>query len=327
MINFAAMPRALTARAGLSWYSKTNTGTGAQMAASAQVVDVNCAVDDEDAPPALDLAPDLAPEFTPMAAPHERISLLMKTIERDIIPRLMLAHREGGAGDTLGSAKAPSERDVEVLVTYLVKGDGNGAGSFIRRCRARGTSAEAVLLGLLAPAARRLGQLWEEDQCDFTVVTMGLWRLQRAMHDLSPVFLMDAAPPTNGRRILLAPVPGEQHTFGLFMVTEFFRRAGWEVVDGRYDRVEELVAAAERQWFAVIGIAVACERWIPTVQDAVEGLRARSKNNAVSILMGGPLFLHNPELFDRTGADAVATHAQRAVDLAQGMVSMQRQAS
>jgi MerR family transcriptional regulator, light-induced transcriptional regulator len=177
------------------------------------------------------------------------------------------------------------------------------------------------------PAARRLGRLWEEDQCDFTVVTMGLWRLQRALHELSPAFQIDAQPPADGKRVLLAPVPGEQHTFGLHIVAEFFRRAGWEVVDGRFDTTDELIDVVRRQWFAVIGISVACERWLPVLQDAVEGLRARSKNDEVSIILGGPLFLKYPELLDRTGADAVATDAQRAVELAQGMVSMQRLAS
>lgn len=283
----------------------------------AQELGLDCAGGVGEAGPAMGL--------DPVAAPLERVSLLVKTIEREIIPRLMLAHREGDPAALPGhDGAAPTERDVEVLVAYLVKGDASGASTFIRRCREHGASAEALLLGLLAPAARRLGRLWEEDQCDFTVVTMGLWRLQRAMHELSAAFLLDAEPPANGRRILLTPVPGEQHTFGLFMVTEFFRRAGWEVIDGRYDRVEELVEAAERQWFAVVGVSIACERWIPTLQRVVEGLRARSKNDAVSIILGGPLFLHRPELFEGTGADTVATDAQHAVELAQGMVCMQR---
>ncbi|MFN9030598.1 MAG: B12-binding domain-containing protein [Betaproteobacteria bacterium] len=261
------------------------------------------------------------------AGPRERVALLVQTIERDIIPRLMLAHREGDAARAVAADAVPTDRDVEILVGYLVKGDANGASAFIRRSREHGVSAEGILLCLLAPAARRLGRLWEDDQCDFTVVTMGLWRLQRALHELSPAFQIDALPPADGKRVLLAPVPGEQHTFGLHIVAEFFRRAGWEVVDGRFDTTEELLEVVRRQWFAVVGISIACERWLPVLQDAVEGLRARSRNDEVSIILGGPLFLEYPELLDRTDADAVATDARRAVELAQGMVSMQRLAS
>jgi methanogenic corrinoid protein MtbC1 len=306
---------------GLSWRLKKNAGEGARMATLSQpVLGLDCAgaVGDADAH---------TEGVAGASGPLERVALLVQTIERDIIPRLMLAHREGDSVRAVVADAAPTERDVEILVGYLVNGDANGASAFIRRCREHGVSAEAVLLGLLAPAARRLGRMWEEDQCDFTVVTMGLWRLQRALHELSPAFQIDAQPPADGKRVLLAPVPGEQHTFGLHIVAEFFRRAGWEVVDGRFDTTDELIDLVRRQWFAVIGISVACERWLPVLQDAVEGLRARSKNDEVSIILGGPLFLKYPELLDRTGADAVATDAQRAVELAQGMVSMQRLAS
>jgi hypothetical protein len=195
------VPTAATADAGTSWCDKKNVSEEIRMAASVeQVGGLDCAVASHEAAPAVDLH---------LAAPVERVSLLLQTIERDIIPRLMLAHRADDAmALPLQHTAAPTERDVEVLVGYLVKGDAVGAGNFIRRSREHGASAETVLLGLLAPAARRLGRMWEEDQCDFTVVTMGLWRLQRAMHELSPSFLIDAEPPSHGRRILLAPVPG-----------------------------------------------------------------------------------------------------------------------
>jgi methanogenic corrinoid protein MtbC1 len=306
--------------AGISWRFKKDAGEGARMTALSQhVLGLDCAGAVGEA------SPDA--EGVAQAGPRERVALLVQTIERDIIPRLMLAHREGDAARAVAADAVPTDRDVEILVGYLVKGDANGASAFIRRSREHGVSAEGILLCLLAPAARRLGRLWEDDQCDFTVVTMGLWRLQRALHELSPAFQIDALPPADGKRVLLAPVPGEQHTFGLHIVAEFFRRAGWEVVDGRFDTTEELLEVVRRQWFAVVGISIACERWLPVLQDAVEGLRARSRNDEVSIILGGPLFLEYPELLDRTDADAVATDARRAVELAQGMVSMQRLAS
>ena len=52
--------------------------------------------------------------------------------------------------------------------------------------------------------------------------------------------------PVDGRRILLTAVPGEQHSFGLYMVAEFFRRAGWDVVDGW----REVVQAARQRLLA-----------------------------------------------------------------------------
>lgn len=262
------------------------------------------------------------------APPAERMSLLVRTIERDIIPRLMLAHRNGVAAPAADfAAAAPTHEDVETLVALLIEGDSAGVATQIRRLRERGATAESLLLALLAPAARRLGRMWEEDKCDFTVVTMGLWRLQRAMYDLSPSFQIDAQPPVDGRRILLTAVPGEQHTFGLFMVAEFFRRAGWDVIDAPFEATDELARAVARDWYAVIGVSIACERWLDRLCETVASVRRNSKNLTVSIIAGGPLLLQRPDLQSRIGADAVATDARRAVELAQGMLSVQRLAS
>ena len=63
------------------------------------------------------------------------------------------------------------------------------------------------------------------------------------------------ALPT-GRRVLLLPGPGEQHTFGLSMVAEFFRRSGWEVVGGTGPESLDPVRAVRDEWFDVVGISV-----------------------------------------------------------------------
>jgi len=47
----------------------------------------------------------------------------------------------------------------------------------------------------------------------------------------------------------------------------------------------------------------------------------------VGIIAGGPLFLLSPELSDHVGADAVATDARRAVELAQELIGLRRLSS
>jgi len=89
------------------------------------------------------------------------VSVLVKTIERDVIPRLMLVHRQGAAAAP-APGYTPDAGDVELLVGYLLKGDAAGASAFIRRLRERGATPEVLLLALLAPAARGLGRLWED---------------------------------------------------------------------------------------------------------------------------------------------------------------------
>ena len=70
------------------------------------------------------------------------------------------------------------------------------------------------------------------------------------MHQLSPAFEGEVEHREHGRRALLVPVPGEQHTFGLLMVVEFFRRAdgtsGAVSLTGAYDLVRLVATSGSR---------------------------------------------------------------------------------
>ncbi len=122
--------------------------------------------------------------------------------------------------------------------------------------RLKGIAVETIYLELLAPVARHLGSLWEQDLCDFTEVTIGLGRLHQVLRELSPGFSQSVGHAGNGRRILLLPSPGEQHTFGLVMVSEFFRHAGWDVAGGPWEAGADPVTMVKREWFDVVGFSL-----------------------------------------------------------------------
>lgn len=259
----------------------------------------------------------------PAADPQEvRRARLVRMIEAEIIPRLVLARRasadpgEGHASATLGSEQ------VAEFARLVLTHDAVVALSLVDGLRARGVPVERLYLELLAPAARRLGELWTEDLCDFTEVTVGLGRLQQVMHELSPAFRNECAQRDHGRCILLTPVPGEQHTFGLWMVAEFFRRAGWNVWSGPFGSASEMAALVRREWFAVVGFSAACPSRIDALAAAIRTIRRSSRNRAVGVMVGGPLVLAQPDLVPLVGADATAVDARQAILQAQDLLAL-----
>ena len=154
-------------------------------------------------------------------AVQERLSRLVETLEHDIIPRLVRAHAPA-AHDA--DVHLPQRADVLAFTALVLAGDDNGTQQQLAALRARGVGIESLYMHLLAPAARHLGELWEDDRCHFADVTVGLGRLQQIMRGLSAVFGVEVSTTAGGRRVLLMPAPGEQHTFGLSMVAEFFAR-------------------------------------------------------------------------------------------------------
>jgi methanogenic corrinoid protein MtbC1 len=250
---------------------------------------------------------------------------LARAIDADIIPRLVLARR--AARETTranGETQAlPSRHDVAELAGLVLTRDVELARDFVTRMQARGTPVETLYLDLLAPTARHLGELWEADACDFTEVTVGLGRLQQMLHQLSASFRADTEPHQHGRRVLLVPVPGEQHSFGLQMVAEFFGRAGWDVWnEPRVSSGADLIQLVRREWFAVIGLSLASETRVDALASGIRALRRASRNRAIGVLVGGPLFVAHPELVARVGADATAIDGGQAPIQAQNVLAL-----
>lgn len=253
---------------------------------------------------------------------EERMAWLLRTIETEIIPRLMLVHQAPHALDLLKCPQQVTPRADEIaeFARVVLSAEASAPASYVEARRSEGMTLETVYTELLAPAARRLGALWEADQCDFTQVTLGLWRIQQLMYDLSPVFQREAVPARSARRALLMAMPGSQHTLGLFMVAEFFRRAGWTVCSEPGASAGEIVDCAASDWFDVVGFSVGSQAQIAPLQSLVAAVRQSSRNPGVRVMVGGPLFSSQPDCADHVGADAVVCDASEAVGLAEQWV-------
>jgi len=172
---------------------------------------------------------------------------------------------------------------------------------------------ESVIMDVLAPTASYLGELWNADRSSFTEVTVGLSRLRQMLRDLCPEFENELHGWRHGCRALILATPGKQHTFGLFVVEAFFRREGWDVSGGQIDSGDEIAHLVDRQRFAIAGFSLSSERFVDRLASLIRVVRWHSCNPEIGILVGGPLFLEQPEMAERVGADAFAAGGRMAV--------------
>lgn len=254
----------------------------------------------------------------------ERLSSLVRTIEGEVIPRLVLAHRNGALPPLAFGLRPmlPDASTVAELADLAIKHDATFLTTHVQQLRTRGLASESLYLNLLAPTARRLGEMWDDDRCDFATVTMALWRLQQVLRNLSSSFVGEADAAGESQRVIFASMPGEQHTFGLFMVAEFFRRAGWDVVDAPVHSRGELVDVIRKEPFAVAGLSLARESGLDELAGLIGVIRSASRNRGIKIMVGGPVFIDRPELVRRVGGDATASDGRTAVTMAQDMLSI-----
>ena len=233
-------------------------------------------------------------------------------LDMDLPPRLRAT-----AGRRPESGQRPAAEagaDPEGLAALLLAGRiGEARERFAARLAA-GVAVETALIEDLGPAARRLGELWESDACDFVDVTHALHWLQTMMREMAPAGL--ERPAGKGPSILILLAPGETHEFGAEMVESFFRSAGWRV--GR-SSAGRLRAALARNGYDAVGFSLSCERFADPLARAIVQARAASRNPNVKILVGGAIFAGNPELTKKLGADFAAADADAALRLARSL--------
>lgn len=263
-------------------------------------------------------------------APPIRSISLGGLVEGEIIPRLLLAHCEAHPdGDAIGNREfepgAPGARfeigEAELFSTRPLHLEADELLTEVEAFLDRGVSVESIMVDLLAPSARRLGEMWEDDECDFVDVTMGLWRLQEVMREIalrspSLVRFFSAAPSA-----LFTPMPGDNHSFGALMIEEIFARSGWHSEVLFKPERQELLAIVAEQSLDLVGLTLSCDCPTGTVAELILAIRAVSPNSGTRVIIGGPRVNAHPGLVALVGADGTASDARSALALAQRLVT------
>ncbi|MEM8817213.1 MAG: cobalamin-dependent protein [Pseudomonadota bacterium] len=241
---------------------------------------------------------------------------LGRTIENDLIPRLMLAF-DTTPHQMLNLPATDLADHVEDFVQLLVEQEADIAVRYVETLRAEGIPLATLYLDLLAPSARRLGEMWEDDSLSFADVTIGVCRMHQVLLEFSRCFDASDRDCSNGHNAFIAPAPGEQHTFGLFMVMEFLRREGWTCFSGSPGTRRDFLRLAAAQRFDLIGLSVSADRNLDETSRLIADLK---RNSDATVLVGGRCFLDHPELVKEVGADAMARDGKEAVRIANGIL-------
>lgn len=242
-------------------------------------------------------------------------------IESEIIPRLLKSHparlaaKRGSRDCVIESAEA--ERFASLPVTLEAHELLAEVEVFIDR----GVPLDVIFVDLLAPSARKLGEFWEQDLCDFVEVTMGLWRLQEVMRELALRTPVLTDRTGIARTALFSPMPGEQHSFGALMLDEVFAQAGWHSEVLIEPQRRELLQIVADRSFDLVGLTLSCDCPSATLAELIAAIRGVSKHPGTQIFIGGRVVNANPDLVARVGADGTAPDAREALALANRRVT------
>lgn len=266
----------------------------------------------------------IAPEFYRRDDVAERQAKLARIVSNEIVPRLLRLHAEAvpaaPPAALIIETLAPTSADITGLADIVLGSDLEAAAAYVVVLRDRGLSMETLFLELLEPTARLLGEMWDRDECDFIDVTLGVARLQKLLAIFNDTYTLSALDER--RHVLMAMTPGNQHSFGVKIVERFLLAAGWRVQTEFEGTSEDIAEVAKNTWFAVVGLTAGSERQLASMSTTIAQIRRESRNQAVGIMVGGPMFTANPTLAHDVGADATAPNAPSAVIVAQKLFDL-----
>jgi methanogenic corrinoid protein MtbC1 len=199
-----------------------------------------------------------------------------------------------------------------------------------------GLSLCELYLGLLAPAARMLGERWLSEEVSFSAVTLASWRLEQVLRHFAEEFEERSTPqmtpqmtapmnasttarttvrPSRGT-LLVAILPGEQHTFGARMLVSFFRRSGWDASLLQAVRHSDIAGALASRRIDVLALSLSQREALADLAPLVRRAREASLRPELRVLVGGRAVIEAPELASRSGASVCTGEADQAVELA-----------
>ncbi len=194
------------------------------------------------------------------------------------------------------------------------------AHAVIERALKEGAGEAQILLGVLAPALREVGERWHRGEINvaqehlattITLSVLDFLKNRRAPH------------PRIGLRVVVAPVDGDQHSIGVRFVAEFFTIDGWDV-DFLWDAVPpaDLAAFAKDRRADVVALSATDTGNLPRVIETSRAIRGLGES-APKIILGGLALEQAGGEPESYGCDAIMTDAADAVRLARRLVGLE----
>jgi methylmalonyl-CoA mutase cobalamin-binding subunit len=191
----------------------------------------------------------------------------------------------------------------------------------------QGLGLETLFLHTIPSAARRFHHWWAADEIDFVAVTQATYRLQELVYKLSAEFVL-SGPQSGGLSdysALLVNTPQSQHSLGLLILSQYFKRYGWQICGDTTWREPDILITLQSCSIDLLGLSVSDEKQLGYLKNLIATLRKKSLNPGLLVMVGGPLLASHAHLAQWLGADFSCLQADDAQVLAMRRVDEVRQ--
>ena len=191
----------------------------------------------------------------------------------------------------------------------------------IRQYLEEGIKIEDIYLGILEPALKEVGFLWETNQIDVSEEHLCSNITIQLMNWLQQYFISKDSKDKKTADLKMAAVTAnaEQHNIGLKMVTDFFELRGWNTFFlGTNTPSTSIVQTINKYKIDIMTISATMDYNLDSVKNLVSTIKKDPGCLGAKIMVGGTAFTSNN--WKITGADGYAADARKAVKKAEKLI-------
>jgi MerR family transcriptional regulator, light-induced transcriptional regulator len=244
---------------------------------------------------------------------HALPEAALHLLAREVLQRMSEARKP-----VQKSATWPDAGTVAALTDALMASDDLAAAALVDEARIAGADVEALYHDYIAGAVRLLGERWEREEASISQVVIGSGRIYGILRALRPIYATARMKFAGEPMAAFALVPGEQHSLGVVMAADHFRRHGWAIdlkVGMDHDALVEAITAGH---YPIVGISANRMEAVLPLTRLIVALRVR--NPGIWIMIAGLACKDQPDLGDLVDADAMIFDLDEAERLMTGVL-------
>ena len=209
-----------------------------------------------------------------------------------------LTRPEAGEGSL-----ASWSRDFEILI---LRGDTTAGWTLVEQALGSGVGPEQVILEVMNPALRRIGEKWARGEIDVYDEHLATATMRRLLARLSPT--LNRRGNKRGR-VLVAMAEGEMHDLGAEILSEILRGAHYDALSLGANTPPQSIARAVAQLNDLDAVFIGATMDVTSLIASIAAVR--DVDPTVVVLVGGGAFVGGP--VEGVDADAVISDFHDAV--------------
>jgi len=207
---------------------------------------------------------------------------------------------------------------LQKIATNLYHGENEVVTELAQEALDQGMAPEEILAGGLIAGMDEVGRDFKAGDLYVPEVLIAARAMHAGMNVLRPL-LAESDVPSAGKYVI-GTAQGDLHDIGKNLVKMMLEGAGFQTIDlGTDVKPEEFVAAVREHQPQLLGMSALLTTTMPGMKATIEALEEAGLRDSVKIMIGGAPV--TAAFAEQIGADAYATDAASAVDVARELKS------